>query len=283
MKAKLLVLTLLISSATIFSQDIGFLGDFEGWSQDIDMVTADNTIYTKTNYYLPNTGLKFRENNDWVTSWGGDTFPSGSATGNNISVLAGFYDITFDRVAGTYNFASVAGTDQNVSVLGEFNGWVDVILTTSDNLIYTATNLTITAGNVKFRRDGNWILNFGGTDLIGTATPGGADLIIPFDGDYDLSFNIETLEYSIVSSVLATENFQELSINIFNYQGKINIKGLKTNEDYSLSIFDITGREVKQINSNAEVVDISELNTALYFLTLETSEGNMIRKKFFKN
>ncbi|MBV1888080.1 MAG: hypothetical protein KUG51_02200, partial [Urechidicola sp.] len=196
MKTKLF-LFLLFSSTFIYSQEIGFLGDFSGWGDDVDMVTSDNITYTKTNYYLPAGGLKFRQDNGWTDSWGGDTFPTGTSTGNNIPVTAGFYDISFDRVAGTYSFTAVTGTDQNVSIIGDFNGWAaDFTLSTSDDINYTATNVAITGAGLKFRRDATWATNYGSAALSGTADPGGANIPIPVDGNYNFSFNIETLVYS---------------------------------------------------------------------------------------
>jgi len=283
MKTKLLLLALLITSSALFSQSIGFLGDFSGWNEDVNMDTADNITYTKTNYYLPATGLKFRQDDAWTNNWGGDTFPSGSSTGNNIPVTAGFYDISFNRTTGTYNFTAVAGTNQNVSIIGEFNAWAaDVTLTTSDNLNYSAMNVPITAGGLKFRRDANWAVNFGSTALSGIAVSNSADNIpIPVDGNYNIIINIETLAFSVVNT-LATDNFSTSSINIFSYDDKINIKGLDITSSYSLSIFDTLGRQVKSLDSNTEIIDISELTPAIYFLVLETEEGNTIKKKIIK-
>lgn len=282
MKTKLLFLILLISSSVLFSQSIGFLGDFSGWGDDVDMDTADNITYTKTNYYLPNTGLKFRQDDDWTNNWGGDTFPSGSSTGNNIPVTAGFYDISFDRVAGTYSFTSVAGANQNVSVIGDFNSWAaDLVLTTSDNLNYTATNVALTTGGLKFRRDASWSTNFGSASLSGTATPGGANIPIPADSTYDLRFNIETLVFS-VDDVLSVDEFSRTLVDLFANADVIYINGLKSNEDYTISIFDTMGRQIKNLTSNSGQIDISTLKTAVYFVTLETSEGNIIRKKIIK-
>ncbi len=84
------------------------------------------------------------------------------------------------------------------------------------------------------------------------------------------------------SIILSTDDFLDSSINIFAFENKINIKGLTSNQNYNLSIFDTMGRQVKNINSNADIVDISELHTAVYFLVLETAEGNTIRKKIIR-
>jgi len=84
------------------------------------------------------------------------------------------------------------------------------------------------------------------------------------------------------SFVLGTDDFLDSSINIFSFEDRLNIKGLNSNENYSLSIFDAMGRQVKSLTSNSDNVDISELHTAVYFLSLETAEGNILRKKIIK-
>ena len=90
-----------------------------------------------------------------------------------------------------------------------------------------------------------------------------------------------TTEYTYAMT-LSTDDFSSSSINIFSFENKINIKGLKSNESYTLSIFDAMGRQVKTITSNADTIDISELHTSVYFLVLETAEGNIIRKKIIQ-
>ncbi|MCH7524516.1 MAG: hypothetical protein IIC74_05785 [Bacteroidetes bacterium] len=69
------------------------------------MSTSDNINYTITGYYLPSTGLKFRENNDWTNNWGGDNFPVGTTTANDIPVTSNYYDIAFNINTGDYSFS----------------------------------------------------------------------------------------------------------------------------------------------------------------------------------
>ena len=260
MKTKLLlVITLFFSTFLINAQEIGILGDWSGWGDDVNMSTTDNITYTLTGYYFPAGGLKFRQDDDWGTNWGGDTFPSGSSTGNNIPVTAGFWDVSFDRVAGTYSFTPASASNQNVSIIGEFNAWAaDVVLSTTDNINYTASNVPLTTGGLKFRRDANWAANYGGTTLTGTGAANSGDNIpIPSDTDYDISFNIDTLEYSIVESTFGIDELEN-NLNVFyannsliinGYQGKANIKA-----------YDILGKLIE----NKENVQISSsFSTAL--------------------
>lgn len=90
-----------------------------------------------------------------------------------------------------------------------------------------------------------------------------------------------TTEYNYATT-LSNDEFSNSNVTIFSSEDKLNIKGLKSNESYTLSIFDTMGRQVKSLSSNSDTVDISELHTAVYFLVLETAEGNIIRKKIIQ-
>jgi hypothetical protein len=79
------------------------------------MSTTDGDVYTLNNQVLTDGQLKFRQDLDWNVNWGGDSFPSGTFTGNDINVTAGTYDITFNRSAGTYSFASLSVADISFS------------------------------------------------------------------------------------------------------------------------------------------------------------------------
>ena len=99
---------------------------------------------------------------------------------------------------------------QSIGILGGSTSvdWAsDLDMTTEDGVIFTYEGLVIEvpAGNegdpepgVKFRQDDAWTINWGGTGFPGgTASPGGAN-IPATDGTYDVTFNLETLQYSFV-------------------------------------------------------------------------------------
>jgi starch-binding outer membrane protein SusE/F len=247
MKTKLLfTFLLLLSLQFITAQSIGFLGDYSGWGDDTDLSTSDNISYTISSYYFPAGGLKFRLDNAWGTSWGGDTFPSGTTTSNNIPVTAGFFDVLFNITTGDYTFTSATGTDQNVSIIGDFNGWAaDFVLTTSDNIIYSATNVALTVGGLKFRRNASWAANYGGTTLTGTGAANSGDNIpIPSNTNYDISFNIDTLSYTIVESALGLDDNTK-NVNIFYTKNTLKIKGY--NGIASIRTYDVFGRLLQNI------------------------------------
>ncbi|MBL6730747.1 MAG: hypothetical protein ISP74_07535 [Bacteroidia bacterium] len=63
-------------------------------------------------------------------------------------------------------------------MIGDFNSWGDTAMNTKDNITYTLSGILISAGNVKFRRDGGWNCNWGDNSVAdGTADPNSGDNI----------------------------------------------------------------------------------------------------------
>ncbi|WP_338730947.1 hypothetical protein [Mangrovimonas cancribranchiae] len=251
MKLKLLFLIYVIAIPSLmFSQSVGFLGGFNGWGSDVNMNTSDNITFTISNYYLPDTGLKFRQDDSWDNNWGGTTFPNGTWADNDIPVEAGFYDISIDIGSTEYTFTPVSPSDQNVSIIGDFNSWAgDVVLSTTDYITYTANNVALTTGELKFRRDGNWNVNYGGTTLSGTAVPNSGDNIpIPSDNNYDISFNIDTFEYSITESTTMSINDISKQSKVFITNNQLHISGYQGMAN--ITVYDVFGRIIQQFNNN---------------------------------
>lgn len=107
-------------------------------------------------------------------------------------------------------------------------------------------------------------------------------LILRHSSGAPQSADLTASAYGYSLSVLPVEDFSRTSLNLYSTADKVHINGLKSNEEYTLSIFDTMGRQVKNLTSSSNQVDISILKTAVYFITLETSEGNIIRKKIIK-
>ena len=88
---------------------------------------------------------------------------------------------------------------QSIGLVGDFTSWggsADVAMTTSDNVNYTLSNYTFTAGTaLKFRQNSSWANNWGGTFPSGTAVSGGSNISVPA-GTYNISFNRTTLAFS---------------------------------------------------------------------------------------
>jgi len=185
----------------ICTNSIGIIGSSVppyNWSTDVKMSTLDGTVYTLQDYYLSGGELRFRQNDDWSTNWGGNSFPSGigSIYAQNIQVPPGNYNITFNRVTGYYYFE---GYQPPIGILGSaLNGWVDDIdMQTSDGVNYSLLNYPFLSGEAKFRQDNSWAVNWGNTSFPnGTGISGGPNIPVANAGNYNVYFNRRTGFYS---------------------------------------------------------------------------------------
>lgn len=93
---------------------------------------------------------------------------------------------------------------QSIGVIGAFNGWAaDVVMNTTDNDNYTLSAYTfLSTGELKFRQDGAWAVNWGSAAFpSGVGTQNGTNIPVPA-GTYDIAFNRTTGAYSFTAVVL---------------------------------------------------------------------------------
>jgi len=188
---------------TANAQSIGIVGDFSSWGNDVVMSSSDNTNFTLSNYtFLVSGSVKFRQDAAWTNNWGSTSFPGGVGTpgGSNIPVPAGTYDITFNITTGAYMFTAVSTSYDAIGMYGGFNTWATPSepLVTGDGISYAKIDFNFTAAGVKFIKDNNTTLTWGGTAFpSGTATAGGATIPLTV-GYYNVDFNKNTLAYNFV-------------------------------------------------------------------------------------
>lgn len=176
---------------------------------DVDMSTSDGITYTLHAYPFTDGLAKFRQDNSWDMNWGNTSFPIGTAilngTGNDIPVVAGKYTVTFNLTSGDYSFAF-----PGIGILGSaLTGWdTDIDLTTTDGVIYTLLSYPFTDGEVKFREDNDWMVNWGGyTFPSGWGWQDGPNIPVPA-GTYDVTFNASTGEYLFVATTCPVPGIQ---------------------------------------------------------------------------
>lgn len=112
-------------------------------------------------------------------------------------------------------------------------------------------------------------------------------------GDYDLSFSIATFDSQVFEALvddIKVNSEESLSIddtvntNFTLYPTSTSSKVyFKTNEvsaDYSISIFDITGKK-HNVKVEKDFIDVSKLNTGVYLLNYK-SNTTTLTKKFIK-
>jgi hypothetical protein len=211
MNKKLLYLFASLFVFNCYSQVISMIGSTSpsgSWAIDTNMNTTDNVTYTLNNVTLttatdPNTtGLKFRQDGDWAINWGNSNFPSGTAlqNGPNIMTIAGVYDVTFNRLNGTYTFIQQV-TFPTIGIWGPAvdsqNGYGgdDVEMLTDDGIVYTLADFNFSSGQAYFRENNNSQLVYGSTAFpFGTAVATGPSIPVT-GGEYFVTFNRTTGEY----------------------------------------------------------------------------------------
>ena len=167
---------------------IYFIGSTDVWkSSDQKLALVDDAKGVYTGYvYLadPNgSGFQFkfqRKAGDWNNAIGAgalSTF-SGAATneGDNIGVNAGegVYYMDVNLSEGTIKATKV----EKMGIIGGFNEWGgDAVMTwNAEEYCFEATNVGVTADGWKFRVNGGWDVNLGGS--INDLTAGGDNLSV---------------------------------------------------------------------------------------------------------
>ncbi len=191
-----------------FASAIGIIGDATpgGWADDTNLFQDP----TDTNKYFRTLPLvigkaKFRANDAWAVNWGSTDFPSGVGTQDGMDIpipATGNYEVNFDKSTGAYSFEEVIAFS-SISIIGSATpgGWTEDTYLTKDNAdpnIWKA-NVDLVDGEAKFRANGAWTINWGGTDFpTGVGVPNSNDNIPIDSGTYLVTFNTETFEYSFL-------------------------------------------------------------------------------------
>ena len=167
---------------------IYFIGATDGWTnaeQKLALVDVAKGVYTGYLYCADPNGwgnqFKFqRVAGSWdneINSGAFSTF-SGAATseGGNISVNAGegvyYFDVNLGE--GTITATKV----ETMGIIGGFNNWAgDAPMTwNAEEYCFEATNVGVTADGWKFRVNGDWPINLGGS--LNNLTAGGDNITV---------------------------------------------------------------------------------------------------------
>lgn len=168
---------------------IYFIGATDGWKssdQKLALVDEAKGVYTGYVYVAdPNgAGLQFkfqRVAGSWDNEINAGTFNtfSDAATTNengNIGVNAGegvyYFDVNLGE--GTIKATKV----ETMGIIGQFNGWSsDAVMTwNAEEYCFEATNVGVTADGWKFRVNGGWDINLGGS--LNNLTAGGENITV---------------------------------------------------------------------------------------------------------
>ena len=181
--------TALTLKVNLSFDQIGVIGSFNEWGGDIVMsFNAEKQRFYADVEFAADGQFKLRADADWTLNWGAEAFGMKVSNGDgNLEAKAGNYriyanmnnpaEMTIELNKAMYGQEEpTAGGDSGTTepeqpeqpvllgwgLVGEYNGWgaeADVMLA-SDGTFLTAKGVAL-SGQVKFRKDGDWAVNFG--------------------------------------------------------------------------------------------------------------------------
>ena len=185
-------------------------GDYQGW----DPADENYSIFSRKSddiyegfIYFPveNAVYKFAQGGTWDTNWGDvgmDGTLDAGGIDNNIPINdgMGMYMITCDL-----NTLTHANQKTDWGVIGDATptGWdADTDMVWDEDRSVLTINLDLQAGELKFRANDDWEINFGDDFANGTLEADGENIPITEAGNYtiDLILNVADYTYSITKN-----------------------------------------------------------------------------------
>ena len=164
-------------------------GDANGWNQ-IDVLNGDDGVHFTGYMYLNQNGFKFCTQPNWDgTNYGADFNTAGDAANITMTEEAGYYKVDVDLESKSYVLTPIT----TIGIIGSAspNGWdSDVDMTyvpynaeTKELGYWEAKDITLASGEIKFRANDDWAINWGGD--VNALTQSGANISVDA-GTYDI-------------------------------------------------------------------------------------------------
>ena len=181
---------------------VGSAANDWGATPDLPFYTTNQAGVLVAYVTLIDGDIKFRENNEWTLNYG-DTGNDGTLeiNGDNITVSGGIYKILMNLNDLTYTIEPFT-----LGLAGSaFNNWG---ATPDAPFIYDPTSdqwrliVALIDGEMKFRLNNDWDINYGDTGSDGVLDINGDNFIVTA-GQYIITVNLNDLSYSIeeISSI----------------------------------------------------------------------------------
>ncbi|MBK7213741.1 MAG: SusE domain-containing protein [Bacteroidales bacterium] len=183
-------------------------GSYQGWNPaDETTVIASlksNGIFEGYVWIgADNAEFKYTEGPNWDNNWGDDG-ANGSLEKNGANILsggaAGYYKLNVDINAKTHSFLR---TDWGLIGSATPNGWdADQNMTWDAGTSTWTITLALAVGDIKFRANDGWDLNYGDDGNDGKLEGGGANIAIAEAGNYTITLNLSKpiYRYKIVKN-----------------------------------------------------------------------------------
>ena len=190
------------SSLLDLTTNLGVVGSATpgGWGNenipDLQFYTTSMTDVYVAYVTLRDGEIKFRNNNDWAENWGDDGNDGTlDSYGANIAVSAGTYKIEVNFSSMTYTMEAYSWGLVGSATPNQWNG-PDLMLHYNSYQDDWRTVVTLGEGEVKFRFNNDWGLNYGDDGADGSMEANGANISVS-SGHYLVSMNLNTQSYTL--------------------------------------------------------------------------------------
>jgi hypothetical protein len=138
--------------------------------------------------------FKFCSTPNWNNNWGYLTDSTLLRNGSiNLSVVdAGYYKINVDTISLKYTVVKTTWSVVGTAASGDWN--TDFPMTYDPTTDTWSTVLALVVGDIKFRANNAWTINYGGAS--GILTTGGANIAIPEAGNYTITIKLGHPDYT---------------------------------------------------------------------------------------
>lgn len=164
-------------------------GDANGWATN-DYLTGNDGVHYTGYMYLNQNGFKFCTQPEWKgTNYGADFNTAADAANITMTEEAGYYKVDVDLESKSYVLTPIT----TIGIIGSAspNGWdSDVDMTyvpynaeTKELGYWEAKDITLASGEIKFRANDDWAINWGGD--VNALTQGGNNISVDA-GTYDI-------------------------------------------------------------------------------------------------
>ena len=166
-------------------------GDANGWATN-DYLAGEDGVHFTGFMYLNQNGFKFCTQPEWKgTNYGANFDTAPDAANIVITEPAGYYQVDVDLSEKTYKLTPIT----SIGIIGSAspNGWesdVDMTYvpynkdTKEVNGYWEVKNITLSAGEIKFRANDDWAISWGG-ELDNLTTKNGGNITVEA-GTYDI-------------------------------------------------------------------------------------------------
>ena len=164
-------------------------GDANGWATN-DYLAGEDGVHFTGYMYLNQNGFKFCTQPEWKgTNYGADFNTAADAANITMTEEAGYYKVDVDLESKSYVLTPIT----TIGIIGSAspNGWdSDVDMTyvpynaeTKALGYWEAKDITLASGEIKFRANDDWAINWGGD--VNALTQGGGNIAVE-EGTYDI-------------------------------------------------------------------------------------------------